>query len=367
MNVVEPTMSVPIIGLLVLLVLLGMLVGGVVLVGTLLANRKTRGIGIFLLAGAGVFFLLAVGVNPVVRDPDVFLLAPVGLFALFVFAGVVFIAFKQGGMGIGLAVLCLPVVWMFVSYQSARWPAQVTMIDSSGTTLDPMYVGDYVNTPYAIEVPDTKADEVDTAEAEASSDANESSEETAPAPTPAAEPSKPAWVTTPPKRVGHVYRRVLQAGPYDTVGECQKAIGHEIESAVQQYVGEQADAEMHGRASRPPFTRLGISPPFIREMVREEYYETVVSSVNDNMKTLYVLLEIDAHARDTLLSYWRAYERKERIAVVAVGSGGLLAALAGLLGLLKLDTRTEGAYTKRLFIWVPLAIIGGFLLLALLA
>ena len=52
----------------------------------------------------------------------------------------------------------------------------------------------------------------------------------------------------------------------------------------------------------------------------------------------------------------------ERIAGVAVTSGGLLAVLAGVLGLIRLDTYTKGYYTKRLFIGVPMAIIGIVLL-----
>ncbi|MGI9456544.1 MAG: hypothetical protein ACR2NU_08275, partial [Aeoliella sp.] len=177
--------------------------------------------------------------------------------------------------------------------------------------------------------------------------------------------TKPAWVTLPPKRVGNVYRRVLQAGPYATADECQQYIRSGIELAVKQYIGEMADAEMHGRASHPSLDRLGISLRYIQErIVSEEYYETVRSSVSDDMKTLHVLLEIDHRTHSDLMQHWRAYERRDRIAGVAVLSGGLLAALAGVLGLIKLDTHTKGYYTKRLFIGVPLAIIGLLILTA---
>ena len=114
----------------------------------------------------------------------------------------------------------------------------------------------------------------------------------------------------------------------------------------------------------PSIAMLHISPQYVREnIIREEYYETVVSSVSDNMKTLHLLLEIDNRAHHSLMEYWRAYTQKSRVFLMTGIAGSLLALLAGILGLMKLDTYTKGFYTKRLFIGVPLAIIGLLLLL----
>ena len=55
--------------------------------------------------------------------------------------------------------------------------------------------------------------------------------------------------------------------------------------------------------------------------------------------------------------------RSERFAVVGAGAGSVLGLVGLALGLLKVDTWTKGYYSKRLFLGVPAAIIGGLALL----
>ena len=52
--------------------------------------------------------------------------------------------------------------------------------------------------------------------------------------------------------------------------------------------------------------------------------------------------------------------------MVGMGAGSVLALLSLVFALLKVDTWTRGYYSKRLFLGVPLAIIGGLLLVSLL-
>ena len=56
--ITESAVGVSMIGILALLALLGMLLGAVVLVGVLLANRHTRGVGLGLLAAGGIGLVL---------------------------------------------------------------------------------------------------------------------------------------------------------------------------------------------------------------------------------------------------------------------------------------------------------------------
>ena len=49
-----------------------------------------------------------------------------------------------------------------------------------------------------------------------------------------------------------------------------------------------------------------------------------------------------------------------------VGAGSILGLLGCVFAVLKIDTATKGYYTKRLFLGVPLAILGMFGLYAML-
>ena len=93
------------------------------------------------------------------------------------------------------------------------------------------------------------------------------------------------------------------------------------------------------------------------DILRDPVTFTVASSeslLEDNLGT--TMLSTDGEAQ----------QRTEAFKVVSTGAVLLLGLLGGVFGLLKVDTWTKGYYTKRLFIGLPLAILGLFGLLALL-
>jgi hypothetical protein len=197
------------------------------------------------------------------------------------------------------------------------------------------------------------------------------------APTP-----RPAWADDPPKRVGNVWREVVQAGDYETVAECYQAADDLLALATWQHVRQLAgvsssyadepdgskpsanDEKLLPQAYRS-LRAMGISVNYIRhEIARDEYVEAVERSVGP-MKRLYTRMEFSPSVDGELRQRWEAYERESRL--TAVGTvGGLMVSLVGLVyGLLKIDTWTKGYYTKRLFLGVPAAIIGLVALAAL--
>jgi hypothetical protein len=117
---------------------------------------------------------------------------------------------------------------------------------------------------------------------------------------------------------------------------------------------------------------LGVGLKYIRdEIVAKdpknnescEYLEAVDRSVGP-MKKLYMQMEFTPDIDTELKQNLNAYARQSRIGMVGMGAASVLALLTMVWGLLKVDTATKGYYSKWLFIGVPLAIIGGVSLLA---
>lgn len=195
----------------------------------------------------------------------------------------------------------------------------------------------------------------------------EANEEKSP---PAAKPNvaPPTWVTNPPKRTGNLTRRVVSAGPYKTTSECYRQIERRLEEAVRAHLQELVRGQpslRHGYVSN--LRRYNISTETILRKLCPpdgEHIEVRDTSVGE-MKTLHVLMEFGPEQDAFLLKQWSAYERIERIIGISVFAGLIFAAIALVWGLLWLDTYTRGYYTKRLFLGVPAAIIGGICLIAL--
>jgi hypothetical protein len=117
---------------------------------------------------------------------------------------------------------------------------------------------------------------------------------------------------------------------------------------------------------------MGITVDYLRrEIVSKEsksnepreYVETVERTFGP-MKKLYLQIEFTPATDRELRRRWESHERSERFAVVGVGAGSLLGFLGFVFALLKIDTWTKGYYTKRLFVGLPLAIIGSMFMLA---
>jgi hypothetical protein len=108
--------------------------------------------------------------------------------------------------------------------------------------------------------------------------------------------------------------------------------------------------------------RVGIGIDFVRrELITDQYLDEVERSFGPMYK-LYTKIKFSPQADAALRQHWATHERQERFAMVGVGAGSVLGLLGFVYGLLKVDTLTKGYYTKRLFLGVPAAIIGGFIL-----
>jgi hypothetical protein len=224
---------------------------------------------------------------------------------------------------------------------------------------------------------ESEASESEESEVASDEHADEKTEATDETPTtelieePAAEETQaavqiPRWINAAPSTVGDVYREVIQAGPWQDSAECHRYMGEKFNEAIQNYLEEIAREELRSdQVSLPSLASMGISMNWIRQNVVSSHPEpfmlTTDSSVGP-MKTLYTQLEIDANDETFLRDRWRQYARQGRIDAVVTGGSLVLGGIGLLFGLLKLDTWTKGFYTKRLFLGVPAAIIGGIIL-----
>jgi len=152
----------------------------------------------------------------------------------------------------------------------------------------------------------------------------------------------PEWVTSPPKRVGTVYRRVIQSDPFTTVDECYVQLDQVMMRATSEYLDQLIG--QHQLAS------MGITPGYIRQNIcRDEYVEQVdVRSLAVPMKQVYLLMEFDDGVQQDLRRRWKESLLGQRLAMVGVGSGLILLVVGLVFSFFKLDTATKGFYTKRL-------------------
>jgi hypothetical protein len=195
----------------------------------------------------------------------------------------------------------------------------------------------------------------------------------------------PSWVEQAPKRVGHVRREVIATDEYATTEECYLAADILLQVKTYEHIrwltGSPQDADKYirldGTTLSPSelathatglFRQLqnaGITVDYIRrEIAKDEHLQTVERSIGP-MKKLYTLLEFSPSVDADLRQNWEASQRQARFAFVGFGASSVLGLLGLAWGLLKVDTMTKGYYTKRLFVGVPLGILGLFGLLVL--
>lgn len=209
---------------------------------------------------------------------------------------------------------------------------------------------------------------------------------------------KPAWIGTPPKRTGNVRREVIETEEYATADECYQAADVYLLFKTFEHVQQMlnlpyqegdlpsitfkngsifANSELiavgrnspHWTDTRPRYLdSLGIGIDFIRrEIVAKdpdshescEYLETVERSVGP-MKKVYMQMEFTPAIDRQIKERLDGLARKSRIGMVGLSAASVLILLGGVWGLLKVDTLTKGYYTKRLFLGVPLGILGLF-------
>ncbi|MCI0334126.1 MAG: hypothetical protein L0228_12985 [Planctomycetes bacterium] len=209
--------------------------------------------------------------------------------------------------------------------------------------------------------------------------------------------SLPTWADDQPARNGDAWREVVATDEYATVEECRQATDvylllktfermqmlagrPNLHSALPSVTLHQGMILADGNAifdTRMPeywydhrlqmLKNVGIGIDFVRrEIVKEQHLAKTQRSVGPMLKQ-YTLVEFTKAVDSELYRRWGTHERRERFAMVGVGAGAVLGLLGLVFGLLKIDTWTKGYYTKRLFLGVPAAIIGGFLLLLFIA
>lgn len=354
------TMAISFVGIFLLIFLLG----GLVLVAALLANRRTRPVALTMLGIFGIFALVMLG-------------------ALFSFRTVSHARWSEHRNTFPhMSPLSGPLPPAAVESLPLLTPPQIVLDQAEAapeliehTTEIDAKESEVADEP--ADVPETEGEAREDA-SEASGDDEEkpeseseppSTEETdTPAkPEAAPAPKVPDWIYVAPNSVGGVYRQVIEAGPWRDIEDCHRSFGEFTYKAIQKYVEEMAREELRRDAVYvPTLADLGISMNWIRQNVvcsdPQPYLQTTESSVGP-MKTLYTQLEIDPNDHEFIRQRWRDYARHDRIAAVAAGGSFVLGGIGLLFGLLKIDTWTKGYYTKRLFLGVPAAIIGGIFLL----
>jgi hypothetical protein len=188
---------------------------------------------------------------------------------------------------------------------------------------------------------------------------------TAAAALPTSDPGpRPEWAEDAPRMVGEVYRIPVHAGPYVRREECYAELRKETRRAVERRVTELLHEQT---GSEPPFVNSWfISDSYIdRELLRETYVEVADTSVGP-MQTVWALLEFTPTEEQRLVRDWKAVARRQGIAMTIALGLGVLAIVASVFALLQIDTWTRGYYTKRLFLGIPAAIIGAYMLMALM-
>jgi hypothetical protein len=196
--------------------------------------------------------------------------------------------------------------------------------------------------------------------------------------------SRPLWVQEAPKRVGNVRRDVIVTDEYASIEECEWAADRllqlETYEHLRRLVGKPLDADrahalrneaLRIKGHRPEFLgvleKAGITIDYIHhEIGRDDHLEEVERSFGKMLK-LYTQIEFTPAVDNDLRHRWQISQRQERFTFVGLGAASVMCLLGLAWGLLKVDTWTKGYYTKRLFIGVPLAVIGAFGLYALLA
>lgn len=178
--------------------------------------------------------------------------------------------------------------------------------------------------------------------------------------------SRPGWLDSLPSRSSGLYAAVIESGPYATLEECYQDTNRKLVTVVATYLNENGLPVSPETSSSELVQSLNVTTSQLRELLySDDYVETIETSVAD-MRKVSTLVEITPADGKWLVASWRANQqqamRTERVAWVSLLAGGGIGLLALAYGLLKMDEMTKGYYSKRLFLGVPAAIIAVFLL-----
>lgn len=170
-----------------------------------------------------------------------------------------------------------------------------------------------------------------------------------------AEVKRPDWVGQRPHRVSGVYQMAVATDPGMNRQECEADMPEVLNQAVAKYVNE-VYLPHNSEAAR----RVRLPLDFIRSrLVKEEWEEPVEVSLSEApLVRLHALLEFDRTANTRIDDAWQKAVVQHRVWNSAAVLGGLLTVLAVAWGYLKIDLATSGTYRWRLRILAALAILG---------
>jgi hypothetical protein len=205
----------------------------------------------------------------------------------------------------------------------------------------------------------------------------------------------PSWVNNQPGMVGPNWREVIVTDEYATEDECRQAtdvflllktadraqsLGHVpfFESGRPSLTFDRGmvmldDTIIYDRRNRTYWRdhrlqmlqKMGIGIDYLRRSITRDQHMASRESPRSmgTMYKQYTLVEFTPEFNSALQRAWNNYARQERFEIIGGWSAAVLGLLGLVFGLLKVDTWTKGYYSKRLFIGVPAAIIGGIILL----
>ncbi len=171
---------------------------------------------------------------------------------------------------------------------------------------------------------------------------------------------RPDWVGRDARRVDGAYEMTASVGPYATRLECERALPAELDAVVADYVERYLGGAFRDRVRLPL--------DYLRDRVIAEEWEEVRQTSVGPMLQLHVLLSFDSQVNTRLKAIRDQMIVGERLRVLALSIGSVLAAVATAFLYLKADLATGGAYRGwlRVGALTALAAIGGgvYLLLA---
>jgi len=140
---------------------------------------------------------------------------------------------------------------------------------------------------------------------------------------------RPAWVDAKPRKVGNAYQMSTVVGPYTTRLECDAKLPEVLREALDRYVDTCLGPEAVGHINLPG-DELG------RLLVKEQWEETKQFSVGP-MKQLHVLLEFDHKFKDLVEQEWKVAIVAGRLKVAVVAIATTLVLLLALFGYLRIS------------------------------
>lgn len=175
-------------------------------------------------------------------------------------------------------------------------------------------------------------------------------EEPPPPETEPAEPGQPpSWVENPPRNPGNsCYYMVVRVGPYTSLGECEAQLPAALHQAVGKYAREQLKLGSAARRARLP---LGV---ILDEIVKDTWDEREEYSVGPMIQR-HVLLEFDQGANALIRARWRESVVTGRLWTAGTGVAALVGLLGVLLVSLKLDEATGGSCRVRVVVGAVVA------------